>query len=514
MVLFSFIILSLNFVSGVTLSNTILTTTGNITINIENFTIYTDLLEINNNSITFYNLTFLHPFACNNTYFAVYNYTTPDINSSTLDFPYTCSKLFYLSYCNSTNNITFLNLTFRDTITSINLNATINNSLFTTYPNGFPNLNKNYTFSTTMKNQSYEFCIYPPDYTYYSDYSINYGLSGYASATKVSNGSVLLTNASTTDILYLYNSSIPTIKTFQVINSLSQTLQGVYAYVTDYYDINNTIIMSGYTDSGGIIQFMLSNSTSYKIYFSKSGYDSYSTILTPTESFYTITLSGTGLVIVTPPDYGGGDPDIPNSKGVTYSTKPVNTWLNNGTSYNFSLTIDSGTWTLTNWGFNITDQNGNLINATSSTNASGGVLSLNASTSNYTKVIMNFYYTINGTTITLQRVWTILDLSDNQYSIKHALDDATSFIDSGLFGITTQGLSFIVFFIIFIGAGVLSYKYGLTSPVAICGFVFAMVYFFDVTLNWIPRPYVDYPIATILLGFLLFGMIVREVSNG
>jgi hypothetical protein len=49
---------------------------------------------------------------------------------------------------------------------------------------------------------------------------------------------------------------------------------------------------------------------------------------------------------------------------------------------------------------------------------------------------------------------------------------------------------------------------------AICGFVFAMVYFFDVTLNWIPRPFVDYPIATILLGFLLFGMIVREVSNG
>ena len=493
---------------------TVFNTTGNITINVENFTINTDILEINNNSITFYNLTFLHPNACNGTFFSVYNYTAQNVNSSTLDFPYTCSKLFYLSYCNSTNNVTFLNLTFKDIITLANLNATINNSLFTTYPNGFINLSKTYAFSNSIENQSYGFCIYPPDYNYYSDYSISYGRSGYASSTKVSNGSVLLTNSSTTDILYLFNSSIPSLRTFQVINSLSQTLDNVYVYVTDYYDINNTIIMSGYTDSGGIINFMLSNSTSYKIYFSKSGYDTYSTILTPTETFYTITLSGSGLVVITPPDYSGGDSSIPNSKGVTYSTKPQVTWLNNGTYYNFNLTIDSGVWTLDNWGFNLTDSDGNLINATSSTNASGGVLNLYASTSNYTRLIMNFYYTIDGNITSLQRVWLIIDTSDNSYSIKHLLDDTTSYIDSGLFGITTRGLSFIVFFIIFIGAGVLSYRFGLTSPVAICGFVFAMVWFFDVSLGWIPTPINAIPhIATWLIAFVFIGFIIREVSQ-
>jgi hypothetical protein len=343
-VLFSFIILSLNFVVAVTLSiGTKLTTTGNITINIENFTVYTDLVVLENDSITFYNLTYLHPNACNNTFKPVFNYTQANVNSSTLDWTVTCSKNFYLSYCNSTNNVTFLNLTFKDTLTLLNLNGTINSSSFTTYPNGFQSLAKTYTYSNLTESPNYPFCIYPSDYSYFINYTVNYGSSGYSSSTRSSNSSVLLTNTTTTDILYLYNSSIPQLRTFQVINSLSQSLEGVYVYAVNYFDTNNTIISSGYTDSGGIIQFMLSNSTNYILYFSKSGYDTYSTILIPTESFYTITLSGTGLVIVTPPDYGSGSPSTPNSIGVTYSTKPQSTWLNNGTYYNFNYTINSGT---------------------------------------------------------------------------------------------------------------------------------------------------------------------------
>ena len=511
------IIFLTSLVYGVQLNiGTKLTTTGNITINIENFTVFADLVTLDNDSIAFYNLTFLHSNACNNTFKGIYNYTTPNINSSTLDWTYTCSKLFYLSICNQSNNVSYINFSFKDQTTLSNINASINISNFNTYPEGFPSLSKSYSYSSSTQNSSFAFCIYPNDYNYYISYNINYGSNGYANGISSSNTSNLYSNITTNNILYLYNNTIPNLVTFQVINSFSQQLDNVYVYVTDYFDINNTIISSGYTDSGGIIQFYLTNSTSYKIYFSKSGYDNYNTILTPTTNFYTITLSGLGIPAV-PSDgggYVGGNPTVPNSKGVTYSTKPGITYLSNGTDYSFNLTINPGSWSFDSWGFNLTDEDNNLISSTSSTNSSGGTLNLDANTNNYTKVIMNFYYTINGNKTNLQRVWMILDLSDNQFSIKHALDDATSYINSGLFGLTTQGLSFIVFFIIFIGAGVLSYKFGLTSPVAIIGFVFVMVWLFDVSLGWIPTPIGAIKnFATILVGIVLFGFIIKEVAQ-
>lgn len=486
----------------------------NSTIDIINFSITFDNLTINNDSVLFNGLTFTNPDACGNTTKFNYNFTEANINISNFNFPYNCSKSFYLSYCNSTNNVTYINFTFKDITTLNNINASINNLVFYYYPVGYPSLLKSYTYQSGIENISYGFCMNPSNYSYYVNYSIQAGSSGYATTSKVSNGTKLINNDTVLlDTLFLYNSSTPQLITFQVINSLSQQLSGVYVYITDYFDINNTIISSGYTDDGGIIQFMMNNATSYKIYFQKTGYDDYNTILTPTETFYTITLSGLGITLPVPDDYSSGSPSVPSSKGVTFLTKPQSTYLENGTIYSFNLTIDSGTWTLQSWGFNLTDQNNNLIAVVSSTTATGGTLNVNNNTNNYTKIIMNFYYTINGNKTSLQRVWAVLDLSDNSYSISHTIDDATNYINSGLFGITTRGLSFIVFFIIFIGAGVLSYKFGLTSPVAICGFVFAMVWFFDVSLNWIPRPYVDAPIATILVGFVLVGFIVREVSQ-
>ena len=414
--------------------------------------------------------------------------------------------------CNDTINHTFINFTFMDEKNnSIKLNGTISQASFTYFADGYPtNETKNYNFTSSEINITFPICIKPTDKNYWINYTLIYkGEGGYNERT-ITKSLTLFPNTTTKTELSLLNSS--NVVTFQVINSLSQSINSAYVYVKPY--LNDTILASGYTDSGGIIQFLLNNGTTYRIYFEKSGYDSYSTLLNPTDTFYTITLSGTGLVVVTPPDYGGGSSSIPNSKGVTYTTKPQVTWLNNGTYYMFNLTIDSGVWNLTNWGFNLTDQSANLIASNSSTNASGGTLNINASTSNYTRVIMNFYYTVNSTTINLQRVWLVLDLSDNTYSISNGIDDATSYISSGLFGLTAQGLTFIVFFIIFIGAGVLSYKYGLTSPVAICGFVFAMIWFFDVSLGWIPTPINAIPnIATWLTAIVFVGFIIREVSS-
>jgi len=418
-----------------------------------------------------------------------------------------------LSRCNDTNNFTIINFTFVNEKNSSNkLNGTIQSANFNYYQSGLPvNASRNYNFTSSELNSSFPICTNQPSKNYYIDYTLIYSGDGYGERTKTTNQYILYQNQTNNIELSLLNST--NVITFQVINSFSQAINNAYVYVLPY--LNDTVLMSGYTDSGGIIQFLMNNGTQYRVYFSKSGYDNYNTLLNPTENFYTITLSGLGVTVVTPPDYGNGDVTIPNSKGVTYRTYPINTWLNNGTEYNFTYTIDSGVWNLTNWGFNLTDQDSNLINATSSTNANGGTITINASSSNYSKVIMNFYYEVNETVINLQRVWTVLDLSDNQFSIKQGLDDATAYINSGLFGLTIQGLSFIVFAIIFIASGILSYRYGLTSPVAILGFIFAMVWLFDVSLNFIPNPIGAIPhFATVLIGIVFFSFIIKEVSSG
>ena len=64
---------------------------------------------------------------------------------------------------------------------------------------------------------------------------------------------------------------------------------------------------------------------------------------------------------------------------------------------------------------------------------------------------------------------------------------------------------------IFIFAGIMSYKFGLTSPAAIFSLVFGLVLLFDVSFGLIPNVN-GYPLATILVGLLLIGLIFREVT--
>lgn len=136
---------------------------------------------------------------------------------------------------------------------------------------------------------------------------------------------------------------------------------------------------------------------------------------------------------------------------------------------------------------------------------------------------MNFYYNVNGTRINLQRVWMVLDTSDNSFSIAHALNDLSNYINNnstnntGIFGIkgtNSRNLGLIVLFIIFISAGVMSYKFGVSSPAAIGGFIFGLVWLFDIQFGWIPTPFKAVPhIATWLTAFILFGLIVKEVTE-
>lgn len=473
-------------------------------------------MDINDYSITFYNLSFNNSDSCINPInYQIYNHTQPNVNISVLDLYYNCSKSFIFSICNNTNNHTFLNFSFKDIKTDNNINGSINSSSFFVYPAGYIEFNKTYNFVSNTSEKNFSFCISYPKNNYYIKYSVYYSASGYPYSSKIMNSSELFYNSSVREeSLYLYNATEPILVTFQVIDIFEQLLKDVYVYVIDYFDPENKILASGYTDSGGIIQFYLTNSSVYKLYFFKSGYDQYSTILTITNNFYTIKLSGTGVSFTPPPSYSGGNPLVPESKGVTYMTYPRDSYLLNGTYYNFNLSLDSGDWKFDSWGFNLTDQDGNLINKINSTNSTGGVLNVYNSTLNYTRIIMNFYYIIDGNRTDLNRIWAVIDLSENAFSIKRAIEDINLYVKSGLFGMTKRGLSFLVFFIIFIVTGILTYKFGATSPAAIMGVLLSMIMFFDVILGWIPSPISTIPNFPTLVSFLIFvGLIIKEVTR-
>jgi hypothetical protein len=82
-----------NFILAATINNTTITSEGmNSTINISDFEITYDRLEVYDNAITFYNLSYTNPLSCNSqaSSYSIYNYTT---ENSLVTLPYVeCSN--------------------------------------------------------------------------------------------------------------------------------------------------------------------------------------------------------------------------------------------------------------------------------------------------------------------------------------------------------------------------------------------------------------------------------------
>ena len=78
---------------------------------------------------------------------------------------------------------------------------------------------------------------------------------------------------------------------------------------------------------------------------------------------------------------------------------------------------------------------------------------------------------------------------------------------SGLFGLDNFGLAIISFLFIFLFTGIVSYKFGITSPAAISALVFSLVLFLDVGLGILKGVRFvgaeNIPVATILIGIIV-----------
>jgi hypothetical protein len=402
-------------------------------------------------------------------------------------------------FCNSTLAVKFLNITFKDESTSSRINASIPSSTFVYY-RGSPIINRTFSFINNSENYEYDFCA-SPNITLSIIPNLQYK-QGTAYPQRVWNPSVIdYTNSTTSQILYLLGSADGIYVTFQVVNSADQVLSGVDVTTVRNIGGTDTVVGTGATGASGTVTFWMNPDFSHTFTFSKSGYTTYTYSDTPTQTSYTITLAG-------------GSSSVTNNtfRGINYAILPINLTLINNTDYTFGFQVNSSYWDVSEYGFNLRFSNGTIVSG-GSTGIEGTYLTFIHNTGNQSVIYIDYYWVIEGDYTNATRYWAIYNTANTQWSIKYFFTDLTTYLDSGLFGIDNFGRYFIIFIIIFTMIGVMSMKFGITSPLTITTMIFGVIFFFDVIVGLIPAVRGINHLLTYISALILTISIFMEVQR-
>lgn len=405
------------------------------------------------------------------------------------------STVFVL--CNATWTDDFLNISFQDELTLASINASVPASTFVYYI-GSGGVNKTLSISNSSTNYNYTFCASPTTEHFSVQPTFNYRqVSTYPQRT----WSPSLQNYNSTvfnQILYLLSVNDGQQVTIQVVNPAFQPLQGVLVNVTTS---GSGLLYNTTTDAAGSVTFFLNPTVAHTFGYFLSGYDALIQTIFPTQSTYTVTLGATSSNVTY--DY---------NRGINYTITPTNSSLFNNTVYNFTFALNSSYWTPTNFGFALVNSTGSTLNSTV-TNSSSGISYVTFNTTNLSMIRMNYFWLINGTYSNASRTWNVIDSGGTGSSIANFFSDLSTYAGQGIFGIDNFGLALISFLVIFIGTGILSYKFGITSPETIAGAMFFLTAFLNVGIDIIPlgtSAFRYFP--TVLMGIIFIGMFFREVS--
>lgn len=411
-------------------------------------------------------------------------------------------QAIFFGLCNGTYTEDFLNISFKDEAGLSYINASISNSIFSYYLGQGTEL-KVYNLINNTANDYYTFCASPSSRTFNVQPYIQYLSSGYPQ--RIWQPSIIqYTNSIIQQILYLLSTEDGIYVTFQVLGASSDPLQGVE--VTAERDIggSDTIVGQGTTDAAGAITMWLNPDFEHTFTFVKTGYDNYTTSLFPTQSTYTISLGANET----------GNNDNQYYRGIGVIIQPLGDFLDKNTEYSFNYTISTNYWTLDGWGFTLKYGNGTEIGTQTSTDDTGGTLSLTADTLNETKIIMDYYYIVNSSQINGTRFW--LTQQESDFSIWYFFTDLSTYISQDLFGILSddEGVfgKALISVIILVGlTGILGFRYGIASESAIMGIIFGIVLGLN-TLGFIPNPDFLTASAVTLGDFLVFICLLIMIS--
>ena len=396
-------------------------------------------------------------------------------------------------------NTKFLNISFQNEADLSQLNASIPVSNFT-YHLGSGTVTKSIEFINNTNNFEYNFCA-TPNQTLKVLPNLQYK-QGLLFPQRIWNPTVrTYENNDTNQTLYLLNTIDGIFVTFQIINSADQTLSGVDVRVVRSIAGQDFEVGSGVTSEAGIVTFFLNPDFEHTVTAAKTGFVTKTTVLFPTQSSFTITLAG-------------GDVSANNFfKGIEYWMLPQLTFLENDTTYLFEFNVTSSFWDITNFGFNLRLKNGTVV-TTQTSSVVGTPATFSYDVNNQSIIYMDAFWNIdNGNFTNITKFWSVTNTENTQWSIARFFTDLNLYINTDLFGLDDFGRYLIAFIIIFLSVGIVSFKYGLTSPLSITTLIFTITFFFDVVVGLIPTIRGIPNVLTYISGLILVLSIFREAQR-
>jgi len=403
---------------------------------------------------------------------------------------------------NSTYPTPFLNITFKDENTLTPINASVPTSTFTYYL-GTGSVNKTLVYSNTTNNFNYTFAGTTGSLPLKVDAISFQYKQGTDYPQRIWEPTLRTYNSTmTTQVLYLLKSTDGIYVTYQVVNSAGQPISNVDVEATRIIEGETVVVGIGQTDNAGLVTFWMNPDFVHTVTFQKSGYQTFTLNHFPTQSSYTIILSS-GVTTVDDFNFG-----------VNYFVSPkVGTDLEANTNVNFNFTINSTYWNLTSFQFTLYNQDNVIIGGNSSSGNYGTIINI-INVSNNTKIRMVASWIINGTETKVSYSWNVFNSSVNQWSLKAFFEDLSLYSNQGMFGLNKNNLALIVFLIIFITTGIISYKFGLTSPAVISSVIFILVFLFDYILGMIPSPIGAIEnLPTVIMAIIMISLIIKEVTS-
>lgn len=469
-------------------NNTNYTMTNSGTVNSALFNVTFDLPNVN--AIT--NKTFR--------IYVSYSSTQTGANTRTIGDYNQSINATILTLCNVSYATGYLNLSFKDETNSTVLNAAITSATFDYYL-GDGTTYKTLTFSNTSNNYYYAFCSSATNNILNIDPFVQYKQGTSYPQRTWNPTATSYANTTTNQTLYLLSSATGIYSTIQVQDITENALSGVTVSAESYVGGVWILIGSGTTGSDGGVTFWLNPDSQARINASKTGYDSVSTTITPTQDGYTITLGG-----------GTSAAAFDYSKGIIYYIQPTVGSLVNDTSYTFSFYISSSYWNLTYYYFNVTNEDGITYGSNYGTTSSGSNITRSINTGTNQSFCINYYWTANSTNSTSSRCWIIFDTSQNRFSLYNLFSDLTTYITSGLYGLDNFGVGLLCFLVVVMITGTLKMKWGISDESVLIGVVFGVVSLLDVGFNLIPNPLNAVPhFATVIMALIFVSFLYKEV---
>ena len=394
-------------------------------------------------------------------------------------------------------NIPYLNFTFKnETVAKEDTTAQITASTWT-YFLGSGTVNKTLSFSTTTEAETYSFALSPQNRTLLTDVSLNYDNAESQQRT-YEPSRLTLTNDTTNTTLFLLPTSDGIFVTFQVINPAEQPIANAEVILSNA----DGTISTTKTSSSGTTAVFLNPDNTYTLTINAVGFTSFTTTQTFPTSEFTIRLGDTGAA---GQDY---------LRGISVITLPIVQALQNNTEYNFSLELGSTFWSLDSFGYVISNGSGTELASQTSTSGTGGLLSDIIDTGNESKIVMEYFWEINDSYNNRTVTWAVRENIPG--SLEGFFNRLNTYIGQGIFGITPWGVMIITFAIVFMTVSILSFKFGIFSPIPLISIGTLFVILFE-TVGLIPAfpvgtsgrtiPYVGSTIMVIILTSLIW----REV---